>query len=73
MLVKAYGQGTNQATIGEYTVTLRPSGAIETYRIYSNTKGALREIAGEIGFNYDESWNTQQFGSKLVDYINENK
>lgn len=73
MFVKAYGQGTNQATIGEYTVTLRPSGAIETYRIYSNTKGALREIAGEIGFNYDESWNTQQFGSKLVDYINENK
>lgn len=73
MLVKAYGQGTNQATIGEYTVTLRPSGAIETYRIYSNTKGALREIAEEIGFNYDKSWNTQQFGSKLVDYINENK
>lgn len=72
-LVKAYGQGTRQATIGEYTIAIRPSGTVETYRIYGNTISALREIAGNVGFNYEPTWNTQTFGSKLVDFINENK
>lgn len=72
-LIKAYGQGTGQATIGEYTITKRPSGTIETYRVYDNTKGALREIAEKVGFDYDHTWTTRQFGNKLVDFINENK
>lgn len=37
---------------------------------YDNTKGALREISGEVGFDYDAQWTTQQLGSKLVDFIN---
>ncbi|MCH5347405.1 MAG: hypothetical protein J1E63_09855 [Muribaculaceae bacterium] len=57
------------AEIGEYTITKRDTGSIESYRVYDNTKGALREIAESIGFEYDPKWTTRQFGSKLVDEI----
>ena len=68
-LVKEFGDG-KIAEIGEYTITKRDSGSIESYRVYDNTKGALREIAESIGFEYDPNWTTRQFGSKLVDEIN---
>ena len=68
-LIKEYGDG-KIAEIGEYTITKRDSGSIESYRVYDNTKGALREIAGSIGFKFDSEWTTRQLGSKLVDEIN---
>lgn len=68
-LIKEYGDG-KIAEIGEYTLTKRDSGSIESYRVYDNTKGALREIAESIGFEFDPNWTTRQFGSKLVDEIN---
>lgn len=71
-LVKEFGEGS-MAEIGEYTVVKRDSGTIEAYRTYANTAGALREIAQEIGFESDPSWNTRQFGSKIVDFINSAK
>ena len=71
-LIKEFGEG-NQAEIGEYTIVKRDSGSIETYRIYANTKGALREIAAKVGFTINESSNTRQNGSKLVDFINSGK
>lgn len=71
-LIKEFGEG-NMAEIGEYTINKLGSGSIETYRTFANTKGALREIAESIGFEYDPNWTTQQFGSKLVNHINENK
>ena len=58
---------------GEYVVSVLDNGAIEIYRIYNNVKGALREIAEKEGFEYDPAWNTRQFGSKLVDFLNEKK
>ena len=58
---------------GEYVVSVLDNGAIEIYRIYDNVKGALREIAEKEGFEYDPAWNTRQFGSKLVDFLNEKK
>ena len=58
---------------GEYVVSVLDSGSIEIYRIYDNVKGALREIAEKEGFEYDQAWNTRQFGSKLVDFLNEKK
>lgn len=61
------------AICGEYIVTVEDSGSVEVYRIYDNTKEALREIAKAFGFEYDPNWNTRSFGSKLVDFINENK
>lgn len=71
-LIKEFGDG-NMAEIGEYTITKRESGTIETYRTYANTLGALREIAAEVGFEINEKSNTRQNGSKLVDFINANK
>lgn len=71
-VIKRFGEGT-MAEVGEYVVTRRPSGSIETYRTYSNTMGALREIAAKIGFEILSKWNTQDAGRKLVDFINANK
>ena len=61
------------AICGEYVITEEDSGAITVYRQYENTKGALSEIAEQVDFEYDEKWNTRQFGSKLINFINENK
>lgn len=71
-IVKEFGDGTT-AEIGEYVVTRRENGKIETYRTYANTLGALREIAVEVGFEINEKSNTRNNGSKLVDFINANK
>lgn len=71
-LIKEFGDG-NMAEIGEYTVTKRESGTIETYRTYANTLGALREIAANVGFEINEKSNTRNNGSKLVDFINSGK
>lgn len=71
-IVKEFGDG-KIAEIGEYVVTRRDSGKIETYRTYANTLGALREIAAGVGFEINEKSNTRQNGSKLVDFINAGK
>ena len=68
-LIKEFGEG-NMAEIGEFTITKLKSGSIETYQVFDNTKGALREIAESNNFAYDPDWTTRQFGSKLVDFIN---
>ena len=57
---------------GEYILSVLNNGSIEVYRIYDNVKGALREIAKREGFEYDPNWNTRQFGSKLIDFLNGN-
>ena len=61
------------AIAGEYIVNVKDDWGIEVYRIYDNVKGALREIAQKEGFVYDENWNTRQFGSKIIDFINNKK
>lgn len=40
--------------------------------ICSNSKGAMRQIAEALGFEYDKAWTTQQFGAKLSRFIQEN-
>ncbi len=59
-----------QAVFGEYCITMDDTGAIQVYKTYSNTKGALREIAEEAGFTFDPDWTTRQFGTKLIDHLN---
>jgi len=71
-IVNEFGDG-KMAEVGEYVVTRRESGKIETYRTYANTLGALREIAAQVGFEINEKSNTRQNGSKLVDFINQGK
>ena len=58
------------AISGEYMLGVLESGSIEVYRVYDNIKGALREVAEKEGFEYDPEWNTRQFGSKLIDFLN---
>lgn len=58
---------------GEYVLSVLDSGSIEVYKIYDNVKGALREVAEMEGFEYDTNWTTRQFGSKLIDFLNEKK
>lgn len=67
-LIKEYGNG-NVAQFGEYGVRILPSGSVQSFKVYNNTKGALREIAKETGFEYDDKWNTQNFGSKLINAL----
>lgn len=59
-----------QAVVGCYNVCVQDSGSIEVFRTYENTKVALREIAGNVGFEFDTNWTTQQLGSKLIDFVN---
>lgn len=40
--------------------------------VCANSKGAMRQLAEAIGFEYDKGWTTQQFGAKLSKYIKEN-
>ncbi|MBQ4433184.1 MAG: hypothetical protein II894_03400 [Bacteroidales bacterium] len=68
-ICKEFGDG-KQATVGCYNIRVQDSGSIEVYRTYDNTKAALREISEKVGFEYDPNWNTQQFGSKLIDFVN---
>jgi hypothetical protein len=71
--IKNTVMAAKSAISGEYIIQKEESGSIVVYRIYDNSKGALREIAQKIGFEYDEKWNVRQFGAKLIDFINENK
>lgn len=39
--------------------------------ICDNTRQALRDIANEIGMEFDPEWNTRYFGHRLINFINE--
>lgn len=59
---------------GDYEITKEEKGSIRVLKngvLQENTKAALREIASSIGLKAQESWNTQQFGSKLINAIEE--
>jgi len=73
-LVKEFGDG-KEAHFGDVVVKRLPTQQIEIYEEcgHGNVKKELRAISKEMGFSYDESWNTQTFGSKLVDYLLEHK
>ena len=73
-LVKEFGDG-KEAHFGDVVVKRLPTQQIEIYKEcgHGNVKKELRAISKEMGFPYDESWNTQTFGSKLVDYLLEHK
>ncbi len=65
------------ANFENYIIEQEESGSIMVYSTSSgskqsinNAKGALRELSEKTGFTYDEDWNTRQFGSKLIDYLN---
>ena len=53
----------------EYIVAVYDNKSIDVYNRYDNAKGALREIADQYGFEYDQDWTTRQFGKKLIDAV----
>lgn len=73
-LVKEFGDG-KEAHFGDVVVKRLPTQQIEIYEEcgHGNVKPELRAISDKMGFPYDKSWNTQTFGSKLVDYLLEHK
>ena len=71
-LVNEFGDG-KEARFGDVVVKRLPTQQIEIYEECRNVIAELRMISDKMDFPYDESWNTQTFGSKLVDYLLENK
>lgn len=57
---------SKSAVYKDYLIVQEDSGSIKLLRIYDNVKDSLRQIAKVVGFSYDDSWTTRQFGSKLV-------
>lgn len=51
------------AYVGDYLVDE------DLYVAAPNTAAKMRELAGRVGMEVDPKWNTQQLGSKLIDFI----
>jgi hypothetical protein len=67
------GDYKKSAVSGGYTIGITAENKVVVSKggaVCDNAKGALREISEKVGFKFETSWTTQQFGSKLVDFIN---
>ena len=73
-LVKEFGDGT-EAKFNDITVRKRDNNSIEVFQEVQEgkVKNTLKDIASKLNFEVEAKWNTQQLGSKLVDYLTENK
>ncbi len=70
-LLKKYCEGASSGTIGEYHIECAENGHIDVYQEYKNTIGALREIILLLkGMEWEDKWNTQDAGRKIVDNAN---
>lgn len=72
-LVKSETNVKKSANYGDYTIVVMSDNKVVVVKgddFCDNTKGALREVSEKVGFDYDKNWTTQQFGSKLVDFLN---
>ncbi len=70
---KVSGDFKKSAVSGDYTIGITPDNKVVVSKggkVCDNAKGALREISEKVGFKFETSWTTQQFGSKLVDFLN---
>ena len=62
------------ATYQSWKIEIAENGTVSVYdngTLCENSKKALCEIAGQVGFVMQENWNTRQMGRKLVDFLNE--
>lgn len=64
--IKISGRSKKNAIVGEYVIVVEESGSVRVFRTYDNTKGALREIAEAVDFDYDPGWTTRQLDRKSV-------
>ena len=61
------------AVSGDYSIGITPDNKVVVSKggtVCDNAKGALREISEKVSFKFETSWTTQQFGGKLVDFLN---
>lgn len=72
-LLAQFCDGAKEGTIGEYQIEREANQRINVIRTFSNTIEGLRQCADSIKFHYEKDWNTQYFGSVLVNYIENNK
>lgn len=70
--MKEYGDGKT-AVIGDFTIAQKENGSIETYKDFKNVKEGLREVAAKEEFYFDPNWNIRQFGSNLINFIEQKK
>ena len=74
-IIKALKGQVCRITVGDYIIVRAANGSIKVTvngSVATNTKEALRRIAKIIGFSFEESWNTRQFGKNLIEYIKTN-
>jgi len=71
-LVKQFGDGKT-AKFKDFTINKMESGKIEIFQECKNTIEALRTIAKQMNFEYDDNWNTQTFGAKMAAYLEGHK
>lgn len=68
--------GTDSATYGSYRIVKETNKSITVINqdgeTCTPTKRYLREIADAVGLVYSNDWNTQTFGAKLINFLNEN-
>ena len=61
-----------EANYKEYHILIEDNNSVKilsSEEPLTPVKPKLREIAEEINFDVEKSWNTQTLGSKLVDYL----
>ena len=71
---KVEGDYKDSASSGEFFVGIKEDKKVVVAKageVCDNTKAALREIAEKTGFKFESDWTTQQFGKKLVAFLNE--
>ena len=65
-------QVKKSASCGDYSIDILFDNKVIAKKggvVCDNAKGTMREIAAQVGFVFDANWTTQQFGSKLVDFL----
>lgn len=69
-LIDALGDGVPAIVNDHYIVHIDANGTVICgRRTEGSTKGALRMIAEKYSITYEEGWNTQQFGRKVIEYL----
>ena len=58
-----------KAVYTNYVIIDLEDGSILVIKNLENIKAALREVAVMRGIEYDETWNTQFFGKKVIEAI----
>jgi hypothetical protein len=69
-LIEGVGNGAPAIADNDYIVYIDANGTVICGRkTEGSAKGALRMIAEKYSITYEEGWNTQQFGRKVIEHL----